>query len=76
MLSIAIYALRGLAKIRSFRIEDVGHERLRFAINNGKPRALYLHHDPMAFQERVIVGMQVNFVFQWLARRDCFRPLK
>jgi hypothetical protein len=46
---------------------------LGIAVVKRKPAALNLHRDPVALQENVIIGVQVNFVFGHLVWRDGFR---
>jgi hypothetical protein len=56
------YLLRCGLKIRFFRKKDIRYEFLRVSIDYRKPRALYLHHDAMAFFERVIVSRKSDLI--------------
>ena len=47
-------ALRGLLVVGFLRLKNVGNEFLRVAVDNGKPGALHLHHDAMAFLEHMV----------------------
>src|SRR3954470_15634295 len=65
-------ALRRRDVIRIARQEDVRHILLRVTVVNREPGAVDLHHYSMAFQERVIVGVQVDGVWHNLIRRNWF----
>ena len=54
--------LCGLSIVTRLRPEDVGHEGLRIAIVKREPARLDLHHDPVAGQEDVVRGRQIEFV--------------
>src|SRR5580658_5105409 len=56
--------------------KDVGHERLRIAINDGEPGALYLDHDAMALFEDVTRGVQINGEWRYGVRPDGLRFFK
>src|SRR5438045_6027779 len=56
-------SLGGRLKIRFLCQEDVRDEFLRIPIVQREPGALDLDHEAMALQERVVVCMQVNRVF-------------
>src|ERR1019366_2369412 len=51
--------VRRLLEIRRGRHENVWNESLRIPVNDRKPGALHLHHDPMAAQEGVLLGVHV-----------------
>ena len=57
--------IRWVAGRKSFvlGLEDVRHERLRVAVDQGEPGALDLHHDLVPLLEAVIVPVQVDRVF-------------
>jgi hypothetical protein len=60
VLGAIIEAVRGRLKIRLVRLKDVGHVLLGVAVDERKPRALYLHHEPVAGTERVQQVLQRN----------------
>src|SRR3977135_1339330 len=66
----AIDLLRRRAVIGVLGFEDVGDVGLRVAVDQRKPTALDLHHDPMALLEAVIAAVQVDHVLLDLARLD------
>ena len=53
----AINALGGLLVVGLLRLKNIGNEFLRVAVNDGKPGALHLHHDAVAFLEDVVCGV-------------------
>src|SRR5262249_28086266 len=44
-------------------LEDIRYESLGIAINDGKPGALDLHHEAMAFPENMVLGVEVDGIF-------------
>ena len=62
-----INALRGCDVIGRGGLVDAGHEFLRVAIDDRKPRGLNLHHDAMSFQEDMVVIAQRDVPFVGLS---------
>src|SRR5690242_1982 len=71
-----IYSLRHLHEISGFRLVDARYKLLWISIDDRKPRALYLHHDPVSLEKHVIVASQWNFVLGNAVRNDCLRLFK
>src|SRR2546421_3125394 len=63
------------AEILRLRRRDI-HKALWIAIDQGKPRALNLHHYPMLPAESVTHVWHGKFYFRDLARLERFRLLK
>src|SRR5689334_17943653 len=63
MSSIMIYSDGGFLKVRFGSLGNF-HEFLRVEVNNGKPAALNLHHDLMAFLEEMghLVQVEMNLL--------------
>jgi len=68
--------LGGFAVVAGLGPENVGDERLRIAVVKWEPARLDLHHDPVAGQEDVVRGRQVELVEQRLVGGDGLRRLK
>src|SRR5262249_2507417 len=68
-------SVRGSLKIRFLRTIDVG-ERLRIAIDQRKPGALYLHHDFMTAAKGVINVFQLVLDRSWHVWLEGLRILK
>ena len=69
-------ALRRGPVVRITREKDVIHKRLWVAIIEREPTALDLHHDSVALKEGVVVGVQIDFVFNDLVCWNWFRLRK
>jgi len=54
--------VRGAHKVRGSGLEDIGHEGLRIAVDEGEPAGLHLDHDAVAALEGVedIVDREVH----------------
>jgi len=52
--------MRCFYKITFFGLKNIRNIFLGVPVDNGKPGALNLDHEPMAFQKRVIDLVQVN----------------
>src|SRR5438445_10631401 len=62
--------LCGFLIVGFFGFENVGHELLRIAVDDGKPCALHLHHDAVALLEDVIRGMEIDDERRYLSGND------
>src|SRR5689334_3293787 len=54
----AVDTLRCRLEVAVLRLEDVGHERLRVAIDEREPAALHLDGDAVPAPEAIVLGMQ------------------
>ena len=66
---------RGL-KILGPRLEDVRHEFLRVAIDHREPAALHLYHDPVSFEERMVMRTDAEDEFCYSPWYQRFRRFK
>jgi hypothetical protein len=64
------YAMNLSAEVIRSRFENVWNEALRIAIIERKPRALYLHHEPMSFPESVHLRVKIDSERNHSVRRD------
>src|SRR6185436_10718966 len=76
ILRCPVNLVRRRSEVALFGVEDIGHEGLRVAIDDRKPRALHLHHHAMPLLERVVLRMQAPRVFEDGIRRDGGRLLE
>ena len=65
-----------LPEIAGLRIENISNKRLRIPVNDRKPGALYLHHDPMPLTESVVLRMKAERVFEYASGSDWLRMLE
>src|SRR5688500_7947533 len=71
-----VHSLRSFLIVRSSRVENVLNPLLRIPVVQREPRALHLHHNAMALQKCMIVGMQADPVGRDLVHYDRLRTLK
>src|SRR5262245_2937309 len=71
-----IHAVRRRPKVLGRSLEDVGHERLRVAVDDGEPGALDLDHDPMAALKSVVLSVKAEGVFENGVGRNRLRPFE
>jgi len=55
----AIDSLCRFLVVRRCRFKNIRCILLRIAVDDREPRALHLHHDPMSFQEDMVVRVKV-----------------
>ena len=70
-----VHPLGRLDEVLLRRVEDVGHVALRVPVDEGKPGALDLHHDPVALLEGVEHVLQRQSHRRRLAGHERFRVL-
>ena len=59
-------------------LEDVRHELLRIAVDHREPAALHLYHDPVSFEERMVMRTDAEDEFcysPWYERLRFFKAL-
>src|SRR5579859_6466653 len=64
----AVNALRRRDEIGGRRLIDAWYKLLGIAVNHWKPCRLHLHHDPVSFQEHVVMVPEWNSPLLWLVR--------